>query len=112
MVSFQAFSANSVNGDYCLSHLWTATAFTDGVQGLAWIASAASNTAGGICSPGEYRMYNVIQFPTNGGNMYKSIQLYIFLPLVNREMYNIIQFCPVGGNSVYYSAGQKFRTLK
>ena len=47
----QAFSSHSEWSDYCLAHLFTYLAFSDGVLGLGWIASSASNQAGGICSP-------------------------------------------------------------
>lgn len=49
-----AFSRLSVNADwdkYCLAHLFTATAFANGVLGLAWVASDKVGSLGGICSP-------------------------------------------------------------
>ncbi|ELU09130.1 hypothetical protein CAPTEDRAFT_216817 [Capitella teleta] len=45
------FGKNSKWADYCLVHLFTFLAFSNGVLGLGWIASSASNQAGGICSP-------------------------------------------------------------
>lgn len=36
--------------EYCLAHLFTAYAFSNGVLGLAYIASSSRNTYGGICS--------------------------------------------------------------
>ncbi|CAD5114258.1 DgyrCDS3399 [Dimorphilus gyrociliatus] len=37
--------------NYCAAHLFTATKFSDGIQGVAWIAK--SGAVGGICAPGS-----------------------------------------------------------
>lgn len=47
----EVFSQDSAFEGFCLAHLYTHTAFDNGVLGLAYIGSARSYSVGGICSP-------------------------------------------------------------
>lgn len=47
----QVFSTNPSFKNFCLAHLFTHTAFDNGVLGLAYIGSPRSYSVGGICSP-------------------------------------------------------------
>ncbi len=49
----QEFSSYSFYQRYCLAHLFTHTAFSGGVLGLAYIGSPRTYSVGGICSPGD-----------------------------------------------------------
>lgn len=47
----EVFSTNPSFENFCLAHLFTHTAFDNGVLGLAYIGSPRSYSVGGICSP-------------------------------------------------------------
>ena len=56
----QKFSRDQTFRQFCLSHLFTFTAFDNGVLGLAYIGSSRPYSPGGICSPGNPFVYILV----------------------------------------------------
>lgn len=62
----EAFSADKYWKNFCLAHLFTYRKFSNGVLGLAYIASERKNAVGGLCSP-FYSKYPGVELSLNTG---------------------------------------------
>lgn len=62
----EAFSGDKYYRKFCLAHLFTYRRFSNGVLGLAYIASERAAAVGGLCSP-LYAKYPKVQLTLNTG---------------------------------------------
>jgi len=51
------FSREYSHKDFCLAHLFTDLKFEGGILGLAYVGSPRRNSVGGICTPGQPKMW-------------------------------------------------------